>query len=307
MRVGMFPVDGHNFPSIPLMKLSSYHKSIGDSTELYQPFTGHYDRVYCSKVFSFTPDYEFAIDSTEVIHGGTGYAISNEGGGEQYHKELDTPLPADVEHMYPDYSLFNITDTAYGFLSRGCPRGCKFCVVGCKEGLASRKAADLSEFWNGQKNLVLCDPNILACPDWKDLLTQVADSKAVTEFNQGLDIRLMTEAKAELLKQVKISLLHFAWDRYEDKEHIVPRLKAFQEITGFGRHKVVVYVLCHFNTTLEQDLERIYTIRDIGFSPYVMLYNKRTIPRGDVYYRLARWCNSRRIFNTIHDFNDYKR
>lgn len=92
MRVGMFPVDGHNFPSIPLMKLSAYHKSIGDSTELYQPFTGHYDRVYCSKVFSFTPDYELAIDATEVIHGGTGYAISNVGGANSITKNWTLPF-----------------------------------------------------------------------------------------------------------------------------------------------------------------------------------------------------------------------
>ena len=80
MRIGLYPVDGHNFPSIPLMKLSAWHKAQGDSTELYEPIKGHFDRVYCSKVFSFTPDYEFEIDADEVIHGGTGYAISVVGG-----------------------------------------------------------------------------------------------------------------------------------------------------------------------------------------------------------------------------------
>lgn len=305
MRVGLFPVDGHGFPNIPLMKLSSWHKSQRDETELYQPFTGHYDRVYCSKVFSFTSDYEFVIDADEVIHGGTGYAIDTIDGREKYHKERDHSLALEIEHTYPDYSLFGITDTAYGFLSRGCPRGCDFCIVQGKEGASSKKVASLSEFWNGQKNLVLCDPNILACQDWKGLLSEVEESKAVTNFNQGLDIRLMTEEKAEVIKRIKTSYIHFAWDRYQDGDLIVPRLRAFKEITGYNRAKVVVYILCRFDTTIEQDLERIHTIRDIGFSPYVMLYDKNSIPRGNIYYKLARWCNNRKLFNTIATFSDY--
>ena len=229
------------------------------------------------------------------------------GGRETYYNHLDPTLSEEVEHMYPDYSLFDITDTAYGFLTRGCPRGCNFCHVGRKEGMASRKVADLSEFWNGQKNLVLCDPNILACPDWRGLLEQVVNSKAKVNFNQGLDIRLMTEEKADMLKAVNTSYIHFAWDRYEDKDVIVPRLKEFKDITGYKRQKVVVYVLSNFDTTIVQDLDRIYTIRDMGFSPFVQLYGKQHIPRGDVHFKLARWCNSRKVFNTIQRFEDYKR
>ena len=164
MKIGLIDVDGHNFPNIPLMKISAWHKQNGDSVEWYNPmFSGHMDKVYLSKVFSFTPDYQYFIDADEVVRGGTGYCISTVNGKEVFDEEKNIELPPEVEHIYPDYSLYGITDTAYGFLTRGCPRGCEFCHVKCKEGRKSVKVADLSEFWRGQKNIVLCDPNILAC------------------------------------------------------------------------------------------------------------------------------------------------
>lgn len=178
MQIGLIDVDGHNYPNLPLMKISAWHKAQGDSVEWYQPmFSGHMDKVYMSKVFSFTSDYEWCIDADEVIKGGSGYCIELVDGKEIYHKERDNVLPDEVEHIYPDYSLYPeyTKDTAYGFLTRGCPRGCGFCHVASKEGKCSRKVADLSEFWRGQKNIVLQDPNILACPDWKDLLQQLIE------------------------------------------------------------------------------------------------------------------------------------
>ena len=172
MKIGLIDVDGHNWPNLPLMKLSAYHKACGDSVEWYQPlFSGHLDRVYMSKVFSFTPDYPYFIDADEVIKGGSGYAIDVEDGKEVFHSDRDHNLPDEIEHIYPDYSLYTdmTADKAYGFLTRGCPRGCSFCVVGAKEGRRSVKVADLSEFWHGQKEIVLLDPNITACPDFNFL------------------------------------------------------------------------------------------------------------------------------------------
>lgn len=298
MRVGLIDVDGHNFPNLPLMKISAYHKSRGDSVEWYEPlFSGHMDKVYMSKVFTFTPDYPYCINADEIIKGGTGYSYPD--GGEE--------LPEEIEHIYPDYQLYKdaFPDTAYGFLTRGCPRGCDFCIVGKKEGRCARKVADLSEFWNGQKNIVLLDANMFACKEWKDLSAQLIESGAWVDFSQGCDIRLMTDEKAEHIKRMKIKQVHFAWDRYEDKEKIVPQFKRFKEITQWDYRKLGVYVLCNFNTTFEQDLDRVYTLRELGYNPYVMLYEKDKLPAGHRLKLLQRWVNNRIIFRSCKKFEEY--
>lgn len=325
MRIGLIDVDGHNFPNIALMKISAFHKTLHDHVEWYTPFE-HYDTVYLSKVFSFSEDYKYPIYADEIVYGGTGYQIENNNGKEcfrmyeQNFKKFLTSkntliahsifLPDNIEHIFPDYSIYPMytKDTAYGFLTRGCPRGCAFCHVGTKEGKHSYKVADLSEFWRGQKNIVLCDPNLLACRDWKQLLQQLIDSKACVDFNQGLDIRMMTEEKAKMLSQIKIKEIHFAWDRYQDKDIILPKLKLFSEYKYKGKnpdHNAIVYVLVNFDTTIEQDLERIYTLREMGYWAYIMIYDKEHASMEHKY--LARWCNNRRIFAKCPRFEDYDR
>ena len=314
MRIGLIDVDGRNFPNIPLMKLSAWHKQQGDSVEWYEPlFSGHMDRVYMSKVFSFTPDYEYFVDADEVIRGGSGYCISLVNGKEVYDASKDLNLPYEIEHIYPDYSIYygrvdGIENTAYGFMSRGCPRGCDFCHVKDKpaDGRCSHKVADLSEFWRGQKNIQLCDPNTLACKEWKDILQQLIDSKANVDFNQGVDIRLMTAEKAEMLKQIKIKSIHFAYDRYQDKAAIEPKFRTFKDATGWGRGKVQVYVLTNFDTTPAQDLDRIYFLKSLDFSPYVMIYDKEHINKGGFYKCLQRWCNNRFFAWSVENFDDYE-
>lgn len=309
-RIGLIDVDGgHRFPNLALMKISAWHKGIGDSVAWYEPmFSGHFDKVYMSKVFSFTPDFDYPIDADVIERGGTGYCISLVNGKEVFDQSKNKPLPYEIEHIYPDYSIYpTLTkDTAFGFLTRGCPRGCEFCIVEKKEGRCSVKVADLSEFWRGQKNIVLCDPNILACKDWKDLLQQCIDSKAWIDFNQGLDIRLMTEEKAQMLGSMKIKEVHFAWDRYEDKDKVLPKLKLYADVVKLRPHghNAIVYTLTNFSTTLEQDLDRIYTLRDMGYWPYVMIYDKEHCPK--VYRRLQRWVNMRSIFATVKRFEDFK-
>ncbi len=179
MRVELIDVDGHRFPNLPLMKISAYHKSRGDSVGWHNPLTAWLnppDRVYMSKVFTFTPDYQHPVNAQEIIRGGTGYSYPD-GGAE---------LPEEIEHIYPDYSIYfekipEVKETAYGFLTRGCPRGCDFCIVGQKEGRAAKKVADLSEFWRGQKNIVLLDtPNALQ-------MQQIQDN-VCTHFGTNMDI-----------------------------------------------------------------------------------------------------------------------
>lgn len=299
MRIGLIDVDGHNFPNLPLMKLSAWHKAKGDTVEWYEPlFSGHMDIVYASKVFTFTPEYPYFIDADTIKFGGTGYN----------YPDCGEPLPDEIEHIYPDYALYpELTkDTAYGFLTRGCPRNCDFCIVAKKEGLCSTKVANLSEFWRGQKNIVLLDPNMFACKDWKELSQQLIDSRAWVDFSQGCDIRIMTEEKAEYIKQMKIKQIHFAWDKYEDKEMIIPKFKAFKEITGWDKRKLPVYVLTNFNTTHEQDLERIYTLRELGYWPYVMVYEREKLPKGHITRRVQRWVNMRAVFESTPRFEDYR-
>ena len=294
MKIGLIDVDGHNFPNLALMKISAWHKSQGDSVEWCFPMT-HYDIVYQSKVFddTYSPDIDWIPQADKIIKGGTGYG-------------LDNTLPYEIEHIYPDYSLYpELTkDTAYGFLTRGCPRGCKFCIVAGKEGRKSVKVADLSEFWRGQKKIVLLDPNILACKDRMNLLDQLIESKAIVDFSQGLDIRLTNEAVADKLNQVRVKRLHFAWDNPE--QDLTPYFKRFTE--AYNRKSCsgkVVYVLVNFNSTMEQNLYRIYTLRDLGYDPYVMVYDKPNAPKE--IKNLQRWVNNRFIFRSCDRFEDYKK
>ena len=155
MKIGLVDVDNHNWPNLALMKISAWHKGAGDTVE-WAGSLEHYDKVYMAKVFTFTPD---DIQSYQAY-------------------DLTSRLPEDIESCYPDYDLYGIRDTAYGYLTRGCPRKCPFCIVGQKEGAQAYKVADLSRFWQGQKHIKLLDPNLLACPDWESLLEQIADSGA---------------------------------------------------------------------------------------------------------------------------------
>lgn len=299
MRVGLVDVDSHNFPNLVLMKLSAWHKSHGNEVELLRPadvlngsnlFYG-YDLMIGACVFDWNKPIADRLGKVGVIIGGTGSG----------NKDV---LPVEQEHIYPDYSLYGISDTAYGFLTRGCPRHCPFCIVGDKEGLVSRKVADLSEFWSGQNEIQIMDPNILACEEHMDLLDQLAASRALVEFNQGLDARKLTRENIKVLKKIKMKLLHFAWDNPKDRS--VPlALQMFAENFDIKpkSRKVGVYVLTNYWSTFEEDLQRVYWLRDMGFAPYVMIYNKQNAPRK--IRLLQRYVNNRIIFYSVKRFEDY--
>lgn len=215
MRIGLIDIDGHRYPNLALMKLSAWHKSQGDAVDWWSGFE-HYDVVYMSKVFSgaYSGDELAPCNADKIIRGGSGYAITTVSGLEIYDPTLDPPLPPEIEHICPDYGSYpELTkDTAYGRLTVGCPKKCPWCHVGAMQGTTARHVADLPEFWRGQKNIEILDPNILACPERERLLEQLAGSKAWINFSQGLDIQRMDGDVIALLNRCKIRRYHFAWD-----------------------------------------------------------------------------------------------
>lgn len=293
MDVGLIDVDGHNWPNLALMKLSAYHKRCGDAVEMWNGLK-HYDRVYMSRVFddTYTRDMPYCISADEIIRGGTGYDIKSR-------------LPDEVEHVYPDYELYGVRGDAYGYLTRGCPRACAFCIVSEKEGRASKKVADLSEFWRGQRVIKLLDPNLLASCDAVALLQQLAESGAYVDFTQGLDARLLTPDNIKALNRVKIKMLHFAWDFMSETDAVLKGLELYAKIgTVKDERKRRVYVLTNFDTAHSDDLYRVETLRKMGYDPYVMIYNKPSAPRET--RRLQRYVNNKFIWRSCESFEKYK-
>ena len=201
MKIGIVDVDCHGakkkwgatvYPNIALAKIARYHKERGDEVEWALPFE-HYDILYMSKIFNFTPDIDIAYNADKIIKGGTGYDI--------YSK-----LPDEIDRLQPDYSIYpNVpSDTAYGFLTRGCRRNCSWCVVPRKEGKV-KPYMDIDEIAiEGRTNIVLMDNNILAAGDYCTAqLDKIIERGYRIDFNQAMDARLVNEDNAKLLAKIK--------------------------------------------------------------------------------------------------------
>ncbi len=290
MNIGLIDVDGHNFPNLALMKLSAYHKGRGDDVGWVT--IDSYDRTYMSKVFTFTPDYAQGFsDYGELVKGGTGYDIS-------------ATLSPEIDRMMPDYDLYPNISEAYGFLTRGCPRKCSWCIVPRKEG-DIRAYMDIEEFLCGRPRAVLMDNNVLAHEHGLAQIEKIINLGISVDFNQGLDARIIAEHKdvAMLLSRVRwSSYLRMACDTKGDIPFVE---KAIQRLNSFGikSYKIFVYVLVK---NVKDGLERVEFLRDKGCNPFAQPYlDFETGKTTKELRRFARWVNHKAIFKSV-DFKNYK-
>jgi hypothetical protein len=301
VKVALVDVDGHNFPNFALMRISAWHKAQGDSVEWYSPLFSNPDRIYASKVFTFTPDYmDFDPAHPEPIKGGTGYRMYNE-------------LPAEIDRMLPDYSIYPMFDFAIGFLSRGCIRNCPWCVVPRKEG-ALRQYDDIERIAQGRKRVILMDNNFLA-NDFEFVKDQLKKSVRLglsIDFNQGLDARLITPENAALLAKCKWftitgnnKYIRFSCDTAGMIEPLRKAVKMLRQVGYNG--EVFVYVLAQ---ELQESLERVRNVLEIDKKVHPFVQPFRNLDGdGEIVdpelKRLARWCNMAAIRKTCN-FEDYK-
>lgn len=311
MKIGLVDVDGHAkkkkwgatvYPNLALCKIAAWHKLQGDEVFWYEPlFSGHCDKVYVSKVFNFSPDINFYIDADEVIRGGTGYNVTSQ-------------LPIYIDLTQPDYSIYPLLpkDVAYGFLTRGCPNKCKWCVVPKKEG-GVKPYMDIDDIATPtRKKIVLMDNNILAAGDYaKAQLKKIIQKGYRVDFNQAMDARLVTPEFAELLAQVKWidNRIRFGCDT---TSQIKDCERAIEMINSYG-YTGQYFLYTMLNDSFEESFARInywwkknqelvaqhHKSRVYPYAqPYRDPFNpSRPIPQWQKY--LANWVNKKMLFEKI--------
>lgn len=291
MNIGLVDVDGHNFPNFALMKIAAFHKAHGDSVEWANPIFGQYDRVYQSKLFTFTPDVQTDW-CCEVVRGGTGYDIRSR-------------LSEAIEQSTAiDYSIYPQHPFSIQFFSRGCIRHCPFCLVHDKEGMI-RPVEPVQLNPNGEWIEVL-DNNFFANPDWKSAIDYLLRAGQKVNLH-GVDIRIMNEEQAYWLNKLRLRRnIHIAWD--------LPAIDLTDKLREVIRYikpwKLMCYILVGFNSTMEEDLYRIERCRELGIKPYVMPYRDFENKRQPSQYEkdLAQYVNKPMIFQSckFEDFSPRK-
>ena len=287
MKIGLIDVDS-KVPNFALMRVSAFHKAQGDAVEWAMPFE-HYDKVYSSKVFTFTPDFNYlTVDADEILKGGTGYDIAKR-------------LPQEIEQStLMDYSIYPDYDGSIQFFSRGCIRHCSFCLVREKEGrIHPVKPVDLNP---KGKHIMVMDNNFFANPEWRSAVDYLIKAKQYVKL-YGVDLRIMDEEQAYWLNKLKIKQdIHIAWD--DPRMDLTGRLK--EMLKHISPHKVMCYVLIGFNSTIEQDLYRLETLKALRIKPFVMPYRDYKNERKRTNYEIdiAQWANKAWMFFSC-DFKDF--
>ena len=321
MRIGIVDADligrqKHRFPNLVSMKLSAFHKSIGDQVELCLSYDGldTYDHVYVSKVFTDTVVPDSVLQRENVTYGGTGF----------YYDKAPA-LPDEIEHIRPDYSLYDewvaeklktcsktemryYTDYSIGFLTRGCFRQCSFCVN--QKYTRCSVHSPVEEFMDPSRpKLCFLDDNFFACPKWKDVIEEVKATGKRFEFKQGLDERLLTTEKIDEIVTWKYDGdLIFAFDNIEDRYIIESKLKLFRDNYPKYKRKLKFYVLCgydrngkyddeFFRNDIRDTFERIKILMKYRAVPYIMRYEEAyRCKYSKMYIMIASWCNQPSIF-----------
>ena len=289
MKIGLHDSDNTDFPNLALMKISAWHKAQGDEVEWWTPMLD-YDKVYSSKVFTFTPVNPYLPKNT--VRGGTGYGKYDE-------------LPAEIDAMFPDYSIYPNCDYAIGFLTRGCIRKCPWCVVPKKEGQIRPYRTWKEIKRPDSRNIVFMDNNVLACKHGLEQMLDMVGSNVRIDFNQGLDARLITRDVAELLSKLKwIRFIRMSCDTDGMLSVVLEKIRLLQEF-GVNPSKVFVYLLVQ---DIESAEKRAIALREIGANPFAQPYRDFTTnaePEKEL-KRFARWVNMKAVFKTVETFEQYK-
>ena len=290
MKVGLIDVDGHHWPNLALMKISAWHKAQGDEVEWWIGLK-RYDRVYLSKVFTFSPDVETVIQADEIVRGGTGY--------KDYRS-----LPPEIEAAFPDYSIYPECKHAIGFLTRGCIRSCPWCIVPKKEGRI-RPAATWREIKRpDSRQIVFLDNNVLAHEHGLQQIEEMGQEEVWVDFNQGLDARLITPKVARMLSRLHwIRFVRLSCDTAEMLP-VIEQATTYLREAGVAPSRFWCYMLVQ---DVEEAHRRAVALDKLGIVPFAQPYRdyEGHEPAQDQ-LDFARWVNHRATFKTCA-WEDYKR
>ena len=288
MLIGLHDSDGTGFPNLALMKISAWHKAQGDDVVWWTALEPC-DRVYSSKVFTFTPECPYLPENT--VKGGTGYGIMDE-------------LPPEIDAMFPDYSLYPHCNHAIGFLTRGCIRKCPWCVVPRKEGMIRPYRTWREIKRPDSRDIVFMDNNALACQHGLEQIEDMGGKNVRVDFNQGLDARLITDDVATLLARLKwIRFIRMSADTDVMLEVVLTAIERLKE-RGVKPYKVFVYVLVQ---DVESAERRVIALREIGANPFAQPYRDfaNNVEPSAEQKRLAMWVNRRQFFNKVERLADF--
>lgn len=290
MRIGLHDSDTTGFPNLALMKLSAWHKARGDAVEWWSPLFP-YDKIYSSKIFTFTPECPYL--PPDAIKGGTGYGIYED-------------LPDEIDSIFPDYSIYPGCKHAIGFLTRGCIRNCPWCVVPHKEGAIRPYSTWRKIKRPDSRDIVFLDNNVLACPHGIEQIRDMTGQNVRVDFNQGLDARLITPEIAALLARLKwIRFIRMSCDTDAMLPIVLEAIRRL-EAEGIKPYRVFVYLLVQDVGSAER---RAIALRRAGVEVFAQPYRDFENHIEPTYEQrsFARWVNRKEIFKTVDQFKDYGR